>query len=103
AVAEEGRAWAIRNGIADPFATGLRYELMALLQSPSFLYLVEIGEPDPEHPGRRLLAPHELASRMSFFLQGRTPDEALLDAAAAGDLGTEEGVRAVAAALLARD
>jgi hypothetical protein len=103
AVGEAGRAWAADGDLDDPFGAGLKYELMAMLQSPSFLYLVEIGEPDPEHPGWRRLSPYELASRMSFFLHGRTPDAALLDAADAGELDTDAGVRAVATALLARD
>lgn len=102
ALGDAGHAWAVRGGLADPFGAGLQYELMALLQSPSFLYLVEIGEPDPDVPERRRLSPHELAARLSFFLLGRTPDEALLDAADAGELDTDAGVRAVASTLLGR-
>lgn len=94
-VGEEGERW------GDSFAVGLQYELMAILQSPHFLYLIEVGEPDAEAPGRRLTA-LELAARMSFFLLGRTPDEALLAAAEAGELETEAEVRAAAQAMLTR-
>jgi len=72
-----------------------------LLQSPDFLYQVEIGDPS-EVPGRRVLRPGEVASRMSFFLLGHGPDEDLLDRADAGDLDDEDGVRAVATELIAR-
>jgi hypothetical protein len=102
AIAQAGSAWAARNDVADRFGTGLKYELMALLQSPNFLYLVEVGEPDPEDATRRLLTPGERASRISFFLLGQTPDVPLLDAADAGELDTDAGVRAVASALLGR-
>ncbi|MBZ5715900.1 DUF1592 domain-containing protein [Nannocystis pusilla] len=95
-IAGAGRAW------GGSFDTGLQYELMALLQSPNFVYLIELGEPDAEAPGLRRLTALELAARMSFFLLGRTPDVALMAAAEAGELATDEQVRAAAAAMLAR-
>jgi PAS domain-containing protein len=95
-IAEDARAW------GDSFAVGLEYELMALLQSPHFLYLIELGEPDVDAPERRRLTGLELAARMSFFLLGRTPDAELLAAAEAGELETEAQVRAAAAAMLRR-
>jgi len=93
-IAEEGRAF----GEGD-WGTGLKYELMAILQAPSFVYISEIGEEtDGEY---RLLTGGELATRMSMFLLGRTPDLALLDAADAGELDTEDGIREWAEAMLA--
>lgn len=62
------------------------WTLQAMLQSPHFLYLIE--EPDAE--GR--LDGYALASRLSYALWGSGPDQALLDAAAAGTLATDEGV-----------
>jgi hypothetical protein len=79
---------------------GLRVVTSALLQSPSFLYRVEIGEPDPADPARRLLTPYELASRLSFFFWGTTPDDALLDAAQSGALATTQGIQEQAQRLL---
>lgn len=79
-----------RQGASDGVAAGLELALSALLESPDFLYRVEVGPGD----GGVLLAPHELASRLSFFLWNSGPDEALLEAAASGALGDEEGVRA---------
>ncbi len=67
------------------FLTGARYALARLLQSPHFLYRVEIGD------GQRL-GPYELATRLAFFLWNAGPDDALLDAAARGDLDTPEGL-----------
>lgn len=91
-----GKTWA--NG---DFDQGLKYELMAIMQSPNFLYIVEVGDAD-EASGHRRLNQYELASRMSFFLLNRTPDGPLLDAADGSALGTDEGIRAQALRLLAK-
>jgi hypothetical protein len=76
------------------FLAGARFALARLLQSPFFLYRVELG-----HDGQ--LDAFELASRLAFFLWNSTPDDALLDAAAHGDLDTPEGVAAQVDRLLA--
>ena len=75
------------------FQQGVGYVLIALLQSPRFLYRPEVGEPDPAHGGRRLTE-FEFASRISYFLWNGPPDEALLDAADKGTLQTPEGLGA---------
>ncbi len=82
------------------FELGLGYAITALLQSPYFIYSVEVGEPDPQNPPYRKLSGYELASRMSFFLLDTTPDAALLDKVEAGALATPEGVRAVASEMV---
>lgn len=82
------------------FYKGPQFIAAALLQSPSFLYLAEQGTPDPADPSRLKLTSYEIASRLSFFLAGTTPSDALLDAAAAGELDTAEGIKAHAQALL---
>lgn len=89
--------------LANPDAwEGLRLAVAGMLQSPNFLYRVELGEPDPERPGRLRYTSHEMASRLSFLLWNTTPDDELLDAAAADDaLLTEEGLRAHAERMLA--
>ena len=78
--------------------------LSALLQSPNFLYRVELGVPDGEAsdgtPISRL-TDLELASRLSFFLWNRGPDEALLTAAEQGELATDDGLRAQMERMLA--
>lgn len=96
AIAEAARTW----GDGD-FGVGLKYELSALLQVPDFLYMIEVGVPSGDDPARRDLTPLELATRMSFFLIGRTPDAALLTAAEAGELATDAQARAAAEAMVA--
>jgi hypothetical protein len=64
--------------------------------------MVEVGQLDPQHPDRRKLTGHELATRLSFFLAGTTPSEELLTAAERGELDTREGVRTHAERLVAR-
>lgn len=76
----------------DPWR-GLRFALAGMLQSPRFLYRVELGEPDPERPGELRYTDLEMASRLSFLLWNAPPDEALLEAALAGELRGPEGVR----------
>ena len=94
---------ATQAGVAyDSVDKALSYALIALLQAPDFLYLVEVGEADVATPERRRLTGTELASRMAFFLGDAPPDEALLDAADAGELDSDEGMRSAAEALLAR-
>jgi hypothetical protein len=72
----------------------------AVLQSPQFLYRVEapLGEPET---GAVALGPYEMASRLSYFLWGSMPDDALLDAAEAGLLSSPAGVEMEARRLLA--
>jgi hypothetical protein len=82
----------------DPMAA-LEATTTAFLQSPDFLYLVEIGESDGA--GRLRFTDYEMASRLSYFLTENTPDDQLLAAAAAGMLTTPEGVQAQAERLLA--
>jgi hypothetical protein len=84
-----------------PFDKGLEFLLLALLQSPHFVYIVELGEPSQPESGRRL-TPFELATRVSFFLTGGPPDDELLDAAAAGQLSSPTALREVARDLMAR-
>ncbi|MDG1482506.1 MAG: DUF1592 domain-containing protein [Myxococcota bacterium] len=66
------------------FYEGLAYAIAAMAQSPSFLFRTELGERGPD--GIRRYTDYEMASRLSFFLWNTTPDDALLAAAAAGEL-----------------
>lgn len=82
------------------FDVGLEFALAGMLQSPHFLYMVEVGVPVTNQPGRQRLTGYEIATRLSFFLLGTTPPVELLDAAAQGALDTPEGIRMYAAELL---
>ncbi len=84
---------------ADKFRAGLRILLATILESPSFLYSVEVGVPIAGSQNRKLNG-FEVATRMSLFLLGRPPSEALLAQAGAGQLNTAAGVRTAAQAML---
>lgn len=94
-----GTAGSEATGRADG---GIEAIVSGLLQSPHFLYLVEIGVPDPDDPSRLRLDGYEVATRLAFFLTGTAPDGALLDAAEVGELDSADGIRTHAAELLAR-
>jgi hypothetical protein len=81
--------------------TGLEYAVSAILQSPGFLYRVELGIPSAADGGRRKYDDFEMASRLASTLWNSVPDEALLDAAGKGELADVEGIRAQAERMLA--
>lgn len=68
------------------FAGGVRLAVAAMLQSPYFLYHVELGLAPAAGVAR--LSSHELAARLSYFLWGTLPDPALARAADTGGLQT---------------
>lgn len=74
-------------------SAGLEVVIATILQSPHFLYRIE-----RTRSGR--LAPYEIASSLSYFLWQSMPDDALLDAAADGELDTDDGVALEARRLL---
>jgi hypothetical protein len=78
----------------------LEFALAAMLQDPAFLYLVEIGEPDPTDRSRLRFTSYEMATRLALALGNTIPDQDLLDAAEKGALVTPEGLRAEAERLL---
>ncbi len=77
----------------DGFSDGIRLVVQALLQSPYFLYHVELGEAGEPGDLTAPLTQYEVASRLSFFLWDSMPDDDLLDAAQAGELATPEQLR----------
>jgi hypothetical protein len=84
------------------FGEAIRVVLQAMLQSPNFVYHLELT-PAPSGVGVTPLGGYELASRLSFALWNTLPDADLLAAAAAGTLDSKEGVQAQAERLLASD
>lgn len=85
--------------LSDPYA-GLEFALAGFLQSPNFLFRVELGEPNGEN---HRYTDFEMASRLSYVLWNSTPDELLLQAAERGELTQDEGLRAQVDRLLASD
>lgn len=82
---EAGRYLAIYDLASDEgFEAGVRWALGAMLQSPHFLYRTELGR--RTDAGDFVLTPYELATELSYLVWQTTPDDALLDLAATGDL-----------------
>jgi len=75
----------------DPFEVSVRLALKAVLVSPAFLYRIEEPAARPEI---KPLSGHELATRLSYFLWGTTPDSELMHLASAGRLQDDEALAA---------
>ena len=71
----------------DPFEESVRLALKAVLVSPAFLYRIEEAATGP---GIKPLSGPELATRLSYFLWGTTPDSELMHLANAGRLQDDE-------------
>lgn len=95
-IALEAQVW----GEGD-FYAGLKYELVRILLSPDFIYVVETGEPDPDAPEKFWLTGPELVTRVSLLLIGRTPSLTLLSSAEAGNYDNVESIETLARAMLA--
>lgn len=93
------QALATTIGRTEPWLP-LQYVTAAILQSPSFLYRVELGETDASKPGWLHYTGYEMASRLSFLLRNSFPDTELFAAASRGELVSKEGVVAQATRLL---
>jgi len=83
------------------YAEGIEVMIRAALQSPHFLYRLELTTPADANAKLVPLSPYELATRLSFLIWAAGPDDALLDAAGRGDLATKAGAAAQARAMLA--
>jgi hypothetical protein len=85
--------------LASSASQGLAAITSGLLQSPYFLYRVETNKLDTAS-GRLKYDGLSMATRLSYLLTGHPPSEALLTAAAAGQLDTADGVKTAAAPLI---
>ncbi len=85
------------------FAEAIRDLVAVMLQSPQFLYRVEVDGVPPAGSAVATLSPFELASRLSYLFWGSMPDPTLFEAANAGRLSTAAEVREQALRLLADD
>lgn len=82
------------------FDSGLESMTQLVLQSPYFLYRVEVGSIETDQPGLLRLDDHEIASRLSYLLWNSMPDDALFAAADEGKLATREEIAAQARRML---
>jgi hypothetical protein len=78
----------------DARADGAQLVIEAMLQSPHFVYRTELGDDGTALSG------YEVAAKLSFLLRNTTPNDELLDAAAAGELDESDGVIAIAREML---
>lgn len=80
------------------YAPAVELVISAILQSPKFLYRLELADGATQ---TRPLSGYEMAARLSYFLWVSTPDQVLLDAAASGQLITPAAVEQHARRMLA--
>jgi len=78
---------------APTFMAGAQIVVEAMLQSPNFLFRLEDSK-------QANWTPYATASRLSYALWDSMPDDALIAAAARGELDTQEGVARSARRLL---
>lgn len=83
------------------FNAGLKYEIVRILLSPNFIYVVETGVQDPNEPEEFWLTGPELVTRLSLLLIGRTPSLTLLNSAEEGNYDSVEAIETLARAMLA--
>jgi hypothetical protein len=99
---EFGQVFLAGEMLGDGFTSGIRAVIEVALQSPEFLYRVELGEPALDRDaGWAQPTPYEMASRLSYTYVGGPPDDQLLAAAGRDELRTGSQVAAQAARLLA--
>jgi hypothetical protein len=70
------------------FASGVAAMIEALLQSPEFLYRVELGAIVTDNTAVKRVAGREMATRLSYMFWQTMPDATLFQAADAGTLDT---------------
>jgi hypothetical protein len=92
--------WKQVRAAGGSFDSAARAVIEAILQSPRFLYRIEIGEAPTANAPYAKVDTYELASRLSYFLWATMPDAALFEAARTGKLATRADVRVQAERML---
>jgi Protein of unknown function (DUF1588)/Protein of unknown function (DUF1592)/Protein of unknown function (DUF1595)/Protein of unknown function (DUF1585) len=88
-IAEMAPVFAEGRKLGGDFASGARAVVEVALQSPEFLYLLELGSGEASGDAVALTG-FESASRLSYFLTGAPPDDALLEVAAKGSMSADD-------------
>jgi hypothetical protein len=89
------------NQDAVDYPTRLWLSIEGILLSPKFLFRPELGTTGPAVAQGIPLTNYEIATRLSFFINGSIPDAELMAAADSGKLARVEELRAQATRLLA--
>jgi len=93
--AEQTRFKTLYQSAGNNVAAGVQMVITAMLQSPHFLYKIEVSGTNVSNREDYVrLNEFEVASRLAFFATGRGPDKTLLDDASAGRLATNSGYQA---------
>ena len=82
----------------DSFDAGVRMLIEGLLQSPHFVYRIEVGQSQSDDEVQ--LSGFEIATRLAYMIWNTMPDDALLDEAERGALQSADQIEAQAARLL---
>ncbi len=77
------RIFDVVRGEGGPFETGARLVLEAMLQSPRFIYRLELQQGSAK---TREIDDYELATRLAFLVWNAVPDAELIQVATQGDL-----------------
>ena len=89
--------------VGAPFPEAVHDIVLAMIQSPEFLYRWEL-DGDPIKDGDLIkFGPYEIASRLSYFLWASMPDDALFAAAKSGGLDKPDQIAAQAERMLKDD
>ena len=80
---------------------GIELLIRSMLQSPRFLYRVELGTTEAVGANAVKLSPFEVAARLAYVVWDSPPDAALTAAAAGGQLATKDQVTAQLTRMLA--
>lgn len=99
---ERTRLVAIANAAQElgdgSFELGLTYEIATIVESPAFIYAVELGEPDDD--GVLALTTDEWVTRVALFVLGRAPSAQTFAQLDAGMFDGEGAPRMLAASWL---
>ncbi|MDX2021081.1 MAG: DUF1592 domain-containing protein [Deltaproteobacteria bacterium] len=88
------------DAAADNFMVALRLTLEVFLQSPQFMYRLELGDPATKKNGAVQLTQYEIANRLSYGFWSTMPDADLMTAASKGELKTADQLEAQARRML---
>ena len=85
------------SGTQSAFTKGAALVMTTMLQSPHFLYRIEMADNNAPLSG------YEMAAKLSLWLYNTTPSDTMLDAASKGTLDTADGAVAQAKTMLETD
>lgn len=101
---ERSRLLDVYDGLlAGGFTTAIQRTITAMLSSPYFLYMVEVGKPVEGNDKLRVLDSWEVATRLSYALCEEPPDAELVELATAGGLQSPPEIKLQAERLMAKD